>query len=379
MADPKKTKYRICTRCIMDTSDPEIYFDSMGICNHCQRYDKLLPQRVFKGKEADTKLSALIEQIKLSGANKEYDCIIGVSGGVDSTYVAYLTKQLGLKPLAVHFDNGWNSELAVNNIRKMLDKLRIDLYTHVIDWNSFKNLQISFLKASTPDGEIPTDHAINALLFNIANDKGIKYIINGMNFATESMSVPAWAYGHSDWKYIKSVHKQFMNTSLLDYPHFSILDLFINTAIKRIKVVSILNYIDYNKDDVMELIKNELGWVYYGGKHYESVYTRFYQGYILPVKFNIDKRRGHYSDLIRSGQISRKDAIEEMKANPYDPELLAQDKEFAFKKLGISEDEFDEIMSREVKSFRDYPNNYEIIGRIKKLVNKLRSKGLYSK
>ena len=374
-----KRDYQICVRCIMDTSDPDIEFDENGICNHCHRYELLLPKRIFRGKKAEVKLKELLDGIKKSGLKSDYDCLIGVSGGVDSTYVAYLTKKLGLRPLAVHFDNGWNSELAVNNIRKMLDKLDIDLYTHVIDWESFKNLQISFLLASTPDGEVPTDHAINALLFRIADQENIKFIINGMNFATESMSVPAWAYGHSDWRYIKSVHKRFKDTPLIDYPKFSLFDLFKFTVLKRIKVVSILNYVEYNKEEVMDLISKELDWIYYGGKHYESVYTRFYQGYVLPEKFNIDKRRGHLSDLIRSGQLKRKKALEELKKEGYDVDLLNQDKQFVFKKLGISENEFSEIMNLEVKSYKDYPNNFDRIANIKKLLNKLRSKGLYSK
>lgn len=363
----------------MDTSDPEITFDSDGICNHCHRYDEELPKRVFHGQEGRQRLDKIINTIKSSGKGKEYDCIIGVSGGVDSTYVAYLTKKLGLRPLAVHFDNGWNSELAVSNIEKTLDKLEIDLYTYVIDWNEFKNLQISFLKASTPDGEVPTDHAINALLFREASKRGIKYIVNGMNFATESMSVPAWAYGHSDYKYIRSVHKQFGNSSLKRYPHFTFGDLFWWTFIKRIQVVSILNYIEYKKEEVMDILQNELGWVYYGGKHYESVYTRFYQGYILPEKFNIDKRRGHLSDLIRSGQIPRDQAIEEMKKPGYPEKLLKQDKDFVMKKFNMGSETFEAMMKLPVKSYKDYPNQFSNVQNLKKIVNLLRSKGLYSK
>ncbi|HPH99331.1 MAG TPA: N-acetyl sugar amidotransferase [Chitinophagaceae bacterium] len=240
-------KPKICTRCIMDSSDPDISFDEKGICNHCHRYDGLINTRVFHGDVAKAQLEKVTEQIKKRAKGKEYDCLIGVSGGVDSTYVAYLVKQLGLRALAVHFDNGWNSELAVSNIEKTLKKLSIDLYTYVIDWEEFKSLQISFLKASTPDGEVPTDHAINALLFQIAAKHNIKYIISGMNFATESMSVPAWAYGHSDWKYIKGVHKKFSAIKLKQYPHFSLLKLFYFTFIKRIQVLAILNYIEYNK------------------------------------------------------------------------------------------------------------------------------------
>lgn len=365
----------------MDTSDPEITFDQEGICNHCHRYDDIIDTRVFKGEEAKTKLNNLVSKIKKRGGNKEYDCIIGVSGGVDSTYVAYLTKELGLKPLAIHFDNGWNSELAVGNIEKTLDKLGIDLFTYVIDWDVFSDLQKAFLKASTPDGEIPTDHAITALLFQEASKRGIKYIISGMNFTTESMAVRMWSYGHSDWTYINDVYKKNGNgLSLKKYPHFSFLNLFNWTYIKKIEVVSILNYIEYNKAKTVDLLQEKLDWVKYEGKHYESVYTRFYQGYVLPEKFNVDKRVGHYSDLIRAGQITREDALEELKKPPYpSPELLAQDKEFMYKKFDYSPNEFEQIMQLPPKTFLDYKNKAKRVEQIKSYLNFLRRKGRYAK
>jgi N-acetyl sugar amidotransferase len=363
----------------MDTTDPDIVFDEHGVCQHCHRYDVELPKRVFHGDEGKNRLQKLVDTIQSTGRNKEYDCIIGVSGGVDSTYVAYLTKQLGLRPLAVHFDNGWNSELAVSNIEKTLEKLGIDLYTYVMDWPSFKNLQMSFLKASTPDGEIPTDHAINAILFHEASKRGIKYVISGMNFATESMSVPAWSYGHSDWKYIRSVHKQFGTSDLKKYPHFTFMDLFRWNVLQRIQVVSVLNYVDYNKEQAMRLLQEELGWIYYGGKHYESVYTRFYQGYVLPKKFNIDKRKGHLSDLIRSGQISRDEALQKMDEPGYDDTLLRQDNMFVIKKFGVTEAEFEALLNTPPKTFGDYPNQYATVQNLKKVVNLLRTKGWYSK
>ena len=371
--------YKMCNKCIMDTSDADIIYDEQGVCNHCHSYIEKIDSRVYSIEERDEKLSALINKIKLKGKNKEYDCIIGVSGGVDSTYVAFLTKQLGLKPLAIHFDNGWNSELAVSNIEKVLNKLDIDLYTYVIDWEEFRDLQKSFLFASTPDGEIPTDHAINALLFREASKRGIKYIINGMNYATESLAVKSWAYGHSDWKYISSIHKLFGNIKLKNYPHYSLLNLFYWTFIKRIMVVSILNYIDYKKDKVMDVLQNELGWVYYGGKHYESIYTRFYQGYILPEKFNIDKRRGHLSDLIHSGQLSREQALEDIKAEKYPQHLFNDDLIFVKKKLGLSDNDFNKIMETPVRKYADYPNIESRIMKIKKVLNYFRRKGLYSK
>lgn len=375
----KEQEHVICKNCIMDSTDPYITFDKDGICNHCIRYQNEIHKRVFSGELGREKLNNLLENIKKSGKGKEYDCVIGVSGGVDSTYVAYLTKRLGLRPLAIHFDNGWNSEIAVSNIEKTLDKLQIDLYTYVIDWEEFRELQISFLNSSTPDGEIPTDHAINALLFKEASKRNIKYIINGMNFAAESISVPGWSYGHSDWKYIKSVHKLFRNTALVNYPHYTFYNLFWWMIIRRIKVVSILNYIDYNKEVVMGILKNELNWVYYGGKHYESVYTRFYQGYVLPEKFNIDKRKAHFSDLIKSGQMSRNKAIQDLEKPIYDDLMFKQDYKFVLKKLMIDQDEFDRILKLPKKSFRNYPNNFNKVIFLKKLLNSLREKNILSR
>jgi len=363
----------------MDTTDPDIRFDKFGVCNHCHRYDSLLKKRVFTGAEARMKLDGIVKRIKLVGKGEKYDSIIGVSGGVDSSYVAYLAKKLGLRPLAVHFDNGWNSELAVSNIEKVLDKLGIDLYTKVIDWPTFRDLQMAFLKASTPDGEIPTDHAINAFLFQEANKRRIKYIISGMNFATESMAVPAWSYGHSDMKYIRAIHRRFGSIKLKGYPGFSFVNLFWWTVFKRIKVVSLLNYTDYNKEEAMDVLQKELGWFYYGGKHYESVYTRFFQGYVLPIKYNIDKRKGHLSDLIRSGQITRQAAMDILAKPIYEEKLLKQDKEFVLKKLDLSNEDFNALMTLPNRTYQDYPNSAKAVKVIKLIVNWLREKGIYSK
>lgn len=371
--------YQICTRCVMDTSDPEIIFDENGICNHCHNYEASFENRVFDEETAKVKLEQLVGQIKAAGNGKDYDCLIGVSGGVDSTYVAYLVKRLGLRPLAVHLDNGWNSELAVKNIENVLTKMDIDLYTYVINWEEFKSLQLSFLKASTPDGEIPSDHAIFALLFNEANKRGIKYIITGMNYRTESILPKSWAQGHLDWKYVKGINKRFGNVTLKTFPRVTVPRLFYYWAIKRTKYISILNYINYNKTEVMKVLQDELGWKYYGGKHYESVYTRFYQSYVLPQKFNIDKRRAHYSNLILSGQMTREEALQELAKPTCDPKIVAEDIEFTIKKLQISKAEFEQIMQLPVKSYQDYPNQEFLIKQMRKGVNKLRSLGLFSK
>lgn len=375
-----KTTYEECSRCVMSTRwDKSIFFNENGLCNHCLRYDELVGSRTFSEAEGAKKLQELVNKIKKSGKKKKYDCIIGVSGGVDSTYVAYLAKKLGLRPLAVHFDNGWNSNLAVENIEKTLSLLDIDLDTHVVDWDEFKDLQLSFLKASVPDGEIPTDHGIDALLWQKATQHGIKYILSGMNFATEAVSVPDWAYGHSDWRYIKGIHKKFGTGKLSNFPHFNFIKLMYINIIKGVRIVSPLNYINFNKAESMKILEDELSWKYYGGKHYESIYTRFFQGYVLPKKFDIDKRAGHLSDLINSGQISKGNALDELKSSGYDDELLREDLDYVLKKFELSSNEWDEIMTAPIKNFRDYKNSYNFVQFLRKSVNILRGFGLYPK
>ena len=373
-----KKDYKECNRCVMNTDvDEKLIINSEGLCNHCLRYDKIINERVLKGNAGRDALNKIVNKIKIDGKNKPYDCLIGVSGGVDSTYVAYLVKSLGLRPLAVHFDNGWNSELAVANIEKTLNNLKIDLITHVVNWNEFRDLQISFLKASVPDGEVPTDHGINALLWRQAACHKIKYIISGMNFTTESTNVLNWSYGHSDWKYIKSVHKQFSKVLLKTYPHFSFLYLFYAFFIKRIRIISILNYMDYNVDAAKKLLKDKLGWIEYGGKHHESIYTRFYQGVILHKKFSIDKRYSHLSDLINSGQMTKIQAKKILSEPTYDYNLQEEDKAYVLKKLGLSETQYVEIMNLPRRNFRDYPNSYIFVQFLKQTINFLRKYGLY--
>lgn len=344
--------YKLCNKCVMDTSDPNIQFDEKGICNHCREYDELVTKYVVTGDEGRRRIQEIVNEIKREGANKKYDCVIGVSGGVDSTFTAYKVRELGLRPLAVHLDNGWDSELAVSNIEKVLKKLNIDLYTHVIDWEEFKDLQLSFLKASTPDSEIPSDHAIVSLMSQMAEKIGVRYFITGSNCRTESHLPSAWSQGHGDWKYIKSVHKQFGKIKLRSFPHT-------NFWTKRrffwtVKRINILNYLDYVKKDAMQILERELDWKYYGGKHYESIYTRFYQGYILPKKFGYDKRRMHFSSLICSGEMTREEVLEELKNETYPTEMQQEDKAYVIKKLGISEKEFEEIMNLPKKTFWDY-------------------------
>lgn len=375
----KNKNFIICKKCVMDSSDRDIKFDNEGICNHCHDFDKNLPHRVIFGDKGKTQLNSIINKIKKKGKNKEYDCIVGLSGGVDSSYVAYMCKKLGLRPLAVHLDNGWNSELAVSNIERIITNLDFDLYTHVLDWREFKDLQLSFLKASTPDGEVPTDHAIFAVLLKVARENNISYIMNGMNYLTEASVVPSWSYGHGDWKYIKYIQNTFGQKKLRDFPYYTSWDMFYMLFIKRLKFISILNYIDYNKEEAIKVLENELGWEYYGGKHHESTYTKFFQAYILPSKFSIDKRKIHLSNGIQSGHIKRDFALEELKKPLYNNSQLEIDKEFISKKFGISIDEFENIMSKKPKYFTDYPNSSNKYFFLKKIQYFLRSIGILHK
>lgn len=344
--------YRICTRCVMDTSDPDITFDNAGLCNHCLRYEGLVQKHIPTGEAARELLTRLIQRVQRGNERKKYDCIIGVSGGVDSSYVAYKVKELGLRPLAVHVDNGWDSELAVKNIENLLKILGIDLYTEVLDWEEFKDLQLAFLKASTPDSEIPTDHAIFAVLKKMAREIGVKHIIAGMNIRTETHLPAAWSQGHFDWKYIKSVHDRFGRVKLRTFPHVNLVE----ARLLFRDVINLLDYLDYVKRDAMEVLEGQLGWRYYGGKHYESIYTRFYQGYILPKKFGYDKRRTHMSSLICSGETTRSEALQVLEQDSYPAALQEADREYVIKKLGIDETEFRAIMDAPARSYWDYPS-----------------------
>lgn len=361
-----------CVRCIMDTSDPDIVFDASGVCNHCHRYDAIAAKRLVALDQRPARLKALVETIQAEGRGKPYDCIIGVSGGVDSTYVAYLTHELGLRPLAVHFDNGWDSELAVGNIERTLKALHIDLDTFVIDWPEFRDLQLSFLRASTPDGEVPTDHAIVALLYRAAARHGLKHVLLGVNVASEAVMPIKWGYGYSDYRYISAVHRRFGSARLKTYPHYSLPALFGYMFVRRIELVPILDYIDYRKEAAMAQIRDRLGWIYYGGKHYESIYTRFYQAYVLPRKFGIDKRLAHYSNLVMSGQIDREQARAWMEEPIYPAQGLADDRTYVLKKLGLTEAQFDELMALPPKTFLDYPNSYARTELAKRVLRRVR-------
>lgn len=358
----------MCTRCVMDTTDPEIAFDGQGICNHCARAVMLLETRLPMYRTGEYRLDRVVERLQAEGRGRPYDCLVGVSGGMDSTYVAYLARRAGLRVLAVHLDNGWNSELAVRNIEKTLTRMGIQLHTHVIDWEEFRDLQWSFLRASVPDAEVPTDHAIWALLYRTAARWGIGTVITGTNLSTESILPRSWTYGITDWTYIRGLHRRFGTRTLRSYPSCNRWQFAYYVAARRIRTISLLNAVEYDKRAATEELEREIGYTHYGGKHHESIYTRFFQSYILPVKFDIDKRKAHLSSLIVSGQSTREEALCQLATPIADAKLIEADLGYVVKKFGVSPDDFAAIMALPPKSYREYPNEAASYERLRALM-----------
>jgi N-acetyl sugar amidotransferase len=345
----------------MDTTDSEIEFDANGICNHCRRYYEIASKKLFDTKEGERKLKEIFNSIKEDGKNKKYDCILGVSGGLDSSYVAYIAKRFGLRVLLVHVDNGWNSEISEKNIERILKKTNFDIYRYKIDWEEFKDLQRAYFKSSVVDIEVITDHAVSAVIYRLAIERKIKYILAGGNIVSEAIMPRSWNYIKGDARNIKAIHKRFGTRKLKNFPLLSILKRGYYKNILGIKTIRVLDYINYNRSEAMKILEKEFDWEYYGKKHYESIFTRFYQGYILPRKFGIDKRKAHLSNLICSYQITRKEALEEIKKEIYPPELLEKDKKYVINKLGFSEEEFEKFMKNKPKSHLDFPNAVAIL------------------
>lgn len=337
--------YRQCSLTVMDNiADPLISFDANGVCNYVPEYKEFESQNVFRGTEGKDKLEKVVSTIKQAGAGKKYDCITGVSGGVDSTYLVLQAKKLGLRPLVVHFDNGWNSELAVSNIHNIVTRLNLDLFTLVVDWQEFRDLQLSYLKANVVDIEALTDHAILGTLYKLASKHNIKYILSGSNVVTEGILPKYWIFNKADGMNIKAIHETYGSVPLKTFPFFSTHRKRYYMDIRGIETISLLDYMEYNMVEVKRAITEELGWRDYGGKHFESVFTRFYQGYILPEKFAIDKRKAHLSTLICSGQMNKEQALAILEKPVYTDEQLHIDKEFVLSKLGLSATAFEEYL-----------------------------------
>ena len=359
-----KREYQICTNCVMDTSDSKIVFDESGVCDHCLNfYDNILPNW-HNDERGKRELDEIVNRIKESEKNKKYDCIIGISGGVDSSYLAYYAKEvLGLRPLLFAVDTGWNLNIAVSNVEKIAKGLGTELYTEIVNWNEIKDLQLAYFKSQVPYQDTVQDHVIFASLYNFAAKRGIKYVLTGANYSTECVREPdEWVY-QNDLKQIMDIHKKFGNIPLKTLPLCGIFKYKLYYRyIKGMKVIKPLNYIDYTKDGAIKTLQERFGWEPYANKHFESIFTRFYEGYWLVKKFGFDKRRAHFSSLILTGQMTRDEAIKKLEEPPYDEQLAMEDLEYVAKKLDMSKEEFMEMMNGENKTFRDYANNSYVIG-----------------
>ena len=350
-------EYKICTNCVMDTSAGNISFDLNGECNYCKDFKKKISKKKLN-------IENLIYQIKKSNFknSSKYDCIVGLSGGIDSSYTLAKVVEMGLKPLAVHMDNGWNSELAQNNIENLVKTLKVDLYTHVVNWNEYKKMMNAFFDADVLDVEILMDNAMLSVNYQMAKKENLNFILSGSNTSTEGMNMPPnmnWI--KFDKKNIKAIIKKFGNQKIVSYPIIGIMDLVKFILFDKIKWINFLDYTIYDKKEATEYLKNNFNFKPYEYKHYESVFTRFYQGYLLPNKFKIDKRILHLSTLIVTGQITRDDAIKDLEKNPYsDEKKLIEDKEYFLKKMQWSEEMLEAYLKRNPKSHKNYPNSYFI-------------------
>lgn len=361
-----KHPHQECTRCVMDTSDPWITFNEDGLCNHCQAYDAYM-SRAGTPEDRQRKLEKMVDDLKARGRGKDYDCIMGLSGGVDSSYLAWFAVQkLGLRPLVVHVDAGWNSELAVNNIQNIVQRLNLDMHTLVIDWPEIRDLQRAYFLSGIANLDVPQDHAFIASLYSEARKYGIKDILSGGNMQTESILPIAWGYDASDAVSMKAIHRKFGTVKLKNYPTVSNFHrMFYYPFVVGMKKHTPLNFIDYNKDEAKALLMNELGWRDYGGKHYESVFTKFFQAHYLPTKFGYDKRLAHYASLVVSGQMTREQAQGETQKPLYDLKELEEDKAFWIKKLGVSEAEYDKVMGEKPSFYTDFDNSEQFQNRFR--------------
>ena len=359
-----------CNTCLMNSSDLNLKIDENGKCNYCLEADKKMPHYIFSEEQVNQNLINMASDIKKRAGRNKYDCVVGLSGGVDSSFVAYLAKQMDLNPMCVHFDNGWNSEVAVSNIQKIVDKCGFDLFTYVINWPEFKDLQRSFFKAGVIDIEVLSDHAINATMVQIAKKHKIKNVLSGANYRTEHGMPKDWTWLKQDLKNIKAIQKRFGTKKIKEFPtlgvlKYSLIRLFALGGTYHLP----LDKINYKKNEAMKILQEEFDWVYYGGKHYESVFTKFYQAYILPRKFKINKSIVHTSCLIRNNEISLKEGNALVNSEKYDEMELEQDYSFVIKKLGFTRDEFEKILNSEPIAHDFYPSNYPFFKRMEKIAN----------
>ncbi len=357
-ADVPVLEYRMCARCVMDTTDPNIMFDDEGVCSHCHYFQNNVVPNWFPDQRGEALLHDMIAQVKAHGKGKPYDSIIGISGGVDSSFLAVKVAEWGLRALAVHVDAGWNSELAVKNIEQIINKTGLDLVTHVVDWEDMQELQLAFLRSNLANQDVPQDHAFFAALYRYAIKNDIKFVISGSNYATEGILPQSWGYDAMDARHLRAIHARFGTRKLKDFPIVSFFDYHIYfPKIKKMTILRPLNYISYTKSAAIDYLERNYGWRYYGGKHYKSRWTHFFQAYYLPTKFGYDKRKAHLASLVVAREISRDEALKELDKPLYTENELAEDKAFVAKKLGLTVEELDRLVTAPGTHYREFPNN----------------------
>jgi len=352
--------YQICTNCVMDTSDSNITFDDQGVCDHCNGFRTHVAPKWHPNETGRQMFASTVEEIRQSGKGKEFDCIIGLSGGLDSSYLLHLVvTEFQLRPLVFHVDGGWNTDIAVNNIQVMVEKLGLELFTEVINWEEMKDFQLAFFKSGVPHIDIPQDHAFVATLYQFANKHNIKYILNGGNISTECVRNPLeFLYYGTDMRQIRDIQNRFCTIDLKTYPFSDILFHKVYLRYLRgLKVVKPLDWMPYTKAMARETLSREYGWMPYPQKHFESRFTKFYEGYWLPERFGFDTRRVQFSSLILTGQMTREDALAQLERPAYDPETIAHEFDYIAKKLGITSDELRGYFEMPLKSYRDYNNS----------------------
>lgn len=362
--------YRICTRCVMDSSARQIAFDDEGICSYCRAFEKRIAKTIGStAEQKQTHLEAMLTNLKKDGTGKKYDCIVGVSGGVDSSWVLVKAVEMGLRPLAVHMDNGWNSELAQNNIANLIGNLGVDLYTYVIDWQEYKSLMQSFLDADVLDVELLYDNAMLAVCYRLARKNRLHYILSGSNTATEGMVIPAsWTWYKFDVKSIRSIAKRFGNVKIKTFPTYSTKNFVFDTVVRKIRWVPFLDFFDYNKEETLRELETHFGYKRYPYKHYESIFTRFYQGFILPKKFHVDKRRVHLSTLVITQQMTRAEALQDLKRIPYPTQTeLEQDIAYFKKKMQWSDEDLNSYLLRPERAHTAFGSEVSLGDKLKKL------------
>jgi N-acetyl sugar amidotransferase len=366
--------FQICTRCVMDTTDPEISFDQAGVCNHCREFDLVTTKSWFPNQDDNGRLHQIVERVKREGAKNEYDCILGLSGGADSSYLALKVKELGLRPLAVHVDGGWNSELAVKNIESVVRYCDFDLHTHVMNWEDMKQLQLAYLRSGVSNQDVPQDHAFFANLYHYAIENKIKYVLSGGNIATEAIFPKAWQHGAMDATNLKAIFARFGEGQLQEYRTISFFQYYVEFPIIRgMRVLRLLNFMPYNREVAIRMLQ-ETGWRPYGYKHGESVFTRFFQNYYLVERFGYDKRKPHLSTLIVTGQMSREAALKELTKSSHDPADIEEDIFYFRKKLSLSEEEFQRLMDIPIRSALEFPSDnqkYQLMKKAQGIIAKV--------